>query len=117
MLGFQGGVSIPLVKGGVKAPPAKRQCRAGPKAVARRGFTWGADSSSHCLAMSPYCAPGGSATVPGLGHRDPATYRARARRLFFGHQGPVAAAQCPRSTHTRAAGPVSVWDSGHVVTL
>src|SRR5215471_17177613 len=40
MLGFQGGVSIPLVKGGVKAPPAKRQCRAGPKAVARRGFTF-----------------------------------------------------------------------------
>ena len=40
MLGFQGGVSIPLVKGGVKAPPAKRQCRAGPKAGARRGFTW-----------------------------------------------------------------------------
>src|SRR5882762_1258951 len=39
MLGFQGGVSIPLVKGGVKAPPAKRQCRAGPKAGARRGFT------------------------------------------------------------------------------
>src|SRR5215467_4285569 len=39
MLGFQGGVSIPLVKGGVKAPPAKRQCRAAPKAVARRGFT------------------------------------------------------------------------------
>ena len=38
MLGFQGGVSIPLVKGGVKAPPAKRQCRAGPKAGARRGF-------------------------------------------------------------------------------
>src|SRR5215470_18899530 len=35
MLGFQGGVSIPLVKGGVKAPPAKRQCRAAPKAVAR----------------------------------------------------------------------------------
>jgi hypothetical protein len=32
MLGFQGGVSIPLVKGGVKAPPAKRQCRAAPKA-------------------------------------------------------------------------------------
>jgi hypothetical protein len=42
MLGFQGGVSIPLVKGGVKAPPAKRQCRAGPKAGARRGFTLGA---------------------------------------------------------------------------
>ena len=41
MLGFQGGVSIPLVKGGVKAPPAKRQCRAGPKAGARRGFTLG----------------------------------------------------------------------------
>jgi hypothetical protein len=41
MLGFQGGVSIPLVKGGVKAPPAKRQCRAGPKAGARRGFTFG----------------------------------------------------------------------------
>src|SRR5712691_13524164 len=41
MLGFQGGVSIPLVKGGVKAPPAKRQCRAGPKAGARRGFTGG----------------------------------------------------------------------------
>src|SRR6266446_5510446 len=40
MLGFQGGVSIPLVKGGVKAPPAKRQCRAGPKAGARRGFTY-----------------------------------------------------------------------------
>ena len=40
MLGFQGGVSIPLVKGGVKAPPAKRQCRAGPKAGARRGFTF-----------------------------------------------------------------------------
>ena len=40
MLGFQGGVSIPLVKGGVKAPPAKRQCRAGPKAGARRGLTW-----------------------------------------------------------------------------
>src|SRR5262249_17857700 len=39
MLGFQGGVSIPLVKGGVKAPPAKRQCRAGPKEGARRGFT------------------------------------------------------------------------------
>jgi hypothetical protein len=39
MLGFQGGVSIPLVKGGVKAPPAKRQCRAGPKAGARRSFT------------------------------------------------------------------------------
>jgi hypothetical protein len=39
MLGFQGGASIPLVKGGVKAPPAKRQCRAGPKAGARRGFT------------------------------------------------------------------------------
>src|SRR5215510_12576261 len=39
MLGFQGGVSIPLVKGGVKAPSAKRQCRAGPKAGARRGFT------------------------------------------------------------------------------
>jgi hypothetical protein len=39
MLGFQGDVSIPLVKGGVKAPPAKRQCRAGPKAGARRGFT------------------------------------------------------------------------------
>src|SRR5215831_17787317 len=39
MLGFQGGVSIPLVKGGVKAPPAKRQCRAGPKAGARHGFT------------------------------------------------------------------------------
>ena len=39
MLGFQGGVSIPLVKGGVKAPPAKCQCRAGPKAGARRGFT------------------------------------------------------------------------------
>ena len=39
MLGFQGGVSIPLVKGGVKAPPAKRLCRAGPKAGARRGFT------------------------------------------------------------------------------
>src|SRR5467141_583604 len=39
MLGFQGGVSIPLVKGGVKAPPAKRQCRAGRKAGARRGFT------------------------------------------------------------------------------
>jgi len=39
MLGFQGGVSIPLVKGGVKAPPAKRQCRAGPKAGARRGLT------------------------------------------------------------------------------
>ena len=39
MLGFQGGVSIPFVKGGVKAPPAKRQCRAGPKAGARRGFT------------------------------------------------------------------------------
>jgi len=39
MLGFQGGVSIPLVKGGVKAPPAKRQYRAGPKAGARRGFT------------------------------------------------------------------------------
>ena len=37
MLGFQGGVSIPLVKGGVKAPPAKRQCRAAPKAW--RGFT------------------------------------------------------------------------------
>src|SRR5215468_10552586 len=35
MLGFQGGVSIPLVKGGVKAPPAKRKCRAAPKAVAR----------------------------------------------------------------------------------
>jgi hypothetical protein len=33
-------VSIPLVKGGVKAPPAKRQCRAGPKAGARRGFTY-----------------------------------------------------------------------------
>src|SRR6266702_8674441 len=41
MLGFQGGVSIPLVKGGVRAPPAKRQCRAGPKAGARRGFTGG----------------------------------------------------------------------------
>jgi len=40
MLGFQGGVSIPLVKGGGKAPPAKRQCRAGPKAGARRGFTF-----------------------------------------------------------------------------
>ena len=40
MLGFQGGVSIPLVKGGVKAPSAKRQCRAGPKAGARRGFTF-----------------------------------------------------------------------------
>jgi len=39
MLGFQGGVGIPLVKGGVKAPPAKRQCRAGPKAGTRRGFT------------------------------------------------------------------------------
>jgi hypothetical protein len=39
MLRFQGGVSIPLVKGGVKAPPAKCQCRAVPKAVARRGFT------------------------------------------------------------------------------
>jgi hypothetical protein len=38
-LGFQGGVCIPLVKGGVKAPPAKRQCRAGPKAGARRSFT------------------------------------------------------------------------------
>src|SRR5215467_2469888 len=43
MLGFQGGVSIPLVKGGVKAPPAKRQCRAGPKAGARRGFTFRLD--------------------------------------------------------------------------
>ena len=39
MLGFQGARSIPLVKGGVEAPPAKCQCRAGPKAVARRGFT------------------------------------------------------------------------------
>jgi len=39
MLGFRGGVSIPLIKGGVKAPPAKRECRAGPKAGARRGFT------------------------------------------------------------------------------
>ena len=38
MLGFQGGVSIPLVKGGVKAPPAKRQCRAA-EGMARRGFT------------------------------------------------------------------------------
>src|SRR5712671_228689 len=46
MLGFQGGVSIPLVKGGVKAPPAKRQCRAGPKAGARRGFTY---APSDCL--------------------------------------------------------------------
>jgi Rhodopirellula transposase DDE domain len=44
MLGFQGGVSIPLVKGGVKAPPAKRQCRAGPKAGARRGFTFIVDT-------------------------------------------------------------------------
>ena len=46
MLGFQGGVSIPLVTGGVKAPPVKRQCRAGPKAEARRGFTESSRASS-----------------------------------------------------------------------
>jgi hypothetical protein len=50
MLGFQGGVSIPLVKGGVKAPPAKRQCRAGPKAGARRGFT----GLAHLYNLVPY---------------------------------------------------------------
>ena len=49
MLGFQGGVSIPLVKGGVKAPPAKCQCRAGPKVGARRGFT-SELSASYALA-------------------------------------------------------------------
>src|SRR5712691_13495914 len=51
MLGFQGGVSIPLVKGGVKAPPAKRQCRAGPKAGARRGFTVGVSHVTAALAQ------------------------------------------------------------------
>jgi len=63
MLGFQGGVSIPLVKGGVKAPPAKRECRAGPKAGARRGFTfelpftmWAAEFMGHkeCSPMLGY---------------------------------------------------------------
>src|SRR5262249_17218636 len=58
MLGFQGGVSIPLVKGGVKAPPAKRQCRAGPKAGARRGFTCmrGAQVAGHTAPVryEPY---------------------------------------------------------------
>src|SRR5215470_8826167 len=76
MLGFQGGVSIPLVKGGVKAPPAKRQCRAGPKAGARRGFTFIAVRCPHCqsdqivkrgktargtqryLCQNPLCAKG-----------------------------------------------------------
>jgi hypothetical protein len=52
MLGFQGGVSIPLVKGGVKAPPAKRQCRAGPKAGARRGFTLGFSSRPVAATVS-----------------------------------------------------------------
>ncbi len=32
VLGFQGGVSIPLVKGRVKATSAKRRCQAAPKA-------------------------------------------------------------------------------------
>jgi len=53
MLGFQGGVSIPLVKGGVKAPPAKRQCRAGPKAGARRGFTARRQARLEAVACTP----------------------------------------------------------------
>jgi hypothetical protein len=40
MLEFQGGRGTPVVTGGVKAPPTKRQGRAMPKAVVRRGFTW-----------------------------------------------------------------------------
>ena len=71
MLGFQGGVSIPLVKGGVKAPPAKRQCRAGPKAGARRGFTfayyhqWRTHLSlaMDCPEPRPAHAPGGGRVV------------------------------------------------------
>src|SRR5215470_2905472 len=56
MLGFQGGVSIPLVKGGVKAPPAKRQCRAGPKAGARRGFTFQSyDTQYGATHLRPSC--------------------------------------------------------------
>src|SRR2546426_3068703 len=70
MLGFQGGVSIPLVKGGVKAPPAKRQCRAGPKAGARRGFTrWAMALGSHKEAEYTYVLP----RVPDL---PPARYNA-----------------------------------------
>src|SRR5712691_2772507 len=55
MLGFQGGVSIPLVKGGVKAPPAKRQCRAGPKAGARRGFTTSCAHDTHIQLRQYVC--------------------------------------------------------------
>src|SRR6266446_5179550 len=39
MLEYHGDVCIPVVQGGVKAPPWTCLCRAAPQAVARRGCT------------------------------------------------------------------------------
>jgi hypothetical protein len=92
MLGFQGGVSIPLVKGGVKAPPAKRQCRAGPKAGARRGFTPGGaprvadrgESAGRAGTRRPYQS-GHNATLHRGGYRGQAqARRAPVCRVLYG---------------------------------
>ena len=71
----------------------------------------------HRLAVPPHRAPGGRPAGAGPGRSHPPGHRPGPRRLFLGHQDPLASGPCGGSPGAGRTGPSPLRHGGHLATL